>query len=70
MDQHLSFERLNQYDPGQPGITLDISLRLSATIVNFPANVDTGRAIAFSNAVTARRLDLASKATCHSRSAQ
>jgi hypothetical protein len=42
MDQHLSFERLIQYDPGQPGITLDISLRLSASIVNFPAKVDTG----------------------------
>jgi hypothetical protein len=42
MDQHLSFERLIQYDPGQPGITLDISLRLSAAIVNFPAKVDTG----------------------------
>jgi hypothetical protein len=42
MDQHLSFERLIQYDPGQPGITLDISLRLSAAIVHFPAKVDTG----------------------------
>src|SRR5215813_4949420 len=42
MDQHLSFERLIQYDPGQPGITLDISFRLSAAIVNFPAKVDTG----------------------------
>src|SRR2546422_7041806 len=42
MEQHLTFERLIQYDPGQPGITLDVSLNLSAGSVNFPAKVDTG----------------------------
>src|SRR5215510_2599330 len=42
MGQHLTFERLIQYDPGKPGITLDVSLSLSAASVNFPAKVDTG----------------------------
>src|SRR5262245_66478748 len=42
MEQHLTFERLIQYDPGLPGITLDVSLSLSAVSVNFPAKVDTG----------------------------
>jgi hypothetical protein len=42
MEQHLIFERLIQYDPGQPGITLDVSLSLSAASVNFPTKVDTG----------------------------
>lgn len=35
MKQHLTFERLIQYDPGQPGITLDVSLSLSAASANF-----------------------------------
>ena len=42
MEHHLTFERVIQYDPGQPGITLDVSLSLSAASVNFPAKVDTG----------------------------
>ena len=42
MEHHLTFEREIQYDPGQPGITLDVSLSLSAASVNFPAKVDTG----------------------------
>src|SRR5262249_6186868 len=42
MEQHLTFERLIQYDPGQSGITLDVSLSLSAADVNFPAKVDIG----------------------------
>ncbi len=42
MEQSLTFEQLVQYDPGQPGITLDVSLSLSAVSVNIPAKVDTG----------------------------
>jgi len=42
MEQHLTFERLIQYDPSQAGITLEISLNLSAASVKFPAKVDTG----------------------------
>lgn len=42
MELSLTFERSIQYDPGQAGITLDVSLSLSAASVNFPAKVDTG----------------------------
>jgi hypothetical protein len=42
VEQHLTFERLIQYDPGQPGITLEVSLSLSEASVNVPAKVDTG----------------------------
>jgi len=70
MEEHLTFERLIQYDPGQPGITLDVSLSLSAASVNFPAKVDTGASYCVFERRRARRWGLASQAAFHSRSAQ
>jgi voltage-gated potassium channel Kch len=42
MAHELSFERLIQYDPGQPGITIDAEIRLLEKRVTIAARVDTG----------------------------
>lgn len=42
MEHHLIFDRLIQYDPGHDGVTLEVSLILSAASVSFLAKVDTG----------------------------
>lgn len=42
MGYQLTFDQLIQYDPGQSGITLEISLSLTSAIVNLNAKVDTG----------------------------
>ena len=42
MVHHLSFERLVAYDPGQAGITVDVTLSLFEKRVAFTAKVDTG----------------------------
>ena len=41
-EQHLIFDRLIHYDSGQDGVTVEVSLSLSAVSVSFPAKVDTG----------------------------
>ena len=38
----LSFERLVRYDPGEPGITVETTLRFLNASVSLPAKVDTG----------------------------
>jgi len=42
MEHLLRFERLLEYDPGQDGVTVDVSLRLGQQNVSFPAKIDTG----------------------------
>lgn len=41
-EQHLIFDRLIHYDPGQDGVTVEVSLSLSAVNVSFLAKGDTG----------------------------
>ena len=38
----LNFERLLQYDPGEAGVTVDVTLRLVGDSTTFVAKVDTG----------------------------
>lgn len=38
----LSFEKIIEYDPGQPGISIDVELRLDGVLVSVLAKVDTG----------------------------
>lgn len=38
----LSFEKIIQYDPGRPGISVDVELKLGGLVVPVPAKVDTG----------------------------
>jgi hypothetical protein len=42
MAHQLSFERLIRYDAGQPGITVETTLKLLEKSVNLAAKVDTG----------------------------
>jgi hypothetical protein len=42
MEHQLSFERLIRYDAGQPGITVETTLKLLEKRVNLTAKVDTG----------------------------
>lgn len=42
MADQLSFERLLRYDPGEAGITVDVTLKLVEGSTSFVAKVDTG----------------------------
>jgi hypothetical protein len=42
MNLDLSFESLVFYDPGKPGVSIDIELSLKELMVSIPAKVDTG----------------------------
>ncbi|HLF85307.1 MAG TPA: hypothetical protein VI837_14120 [Blastocatellia bacterium] len=42
MAHQLSFERLIRYDPGDVGVTVDVSLKLFDRSVSCAAKVDTG----------------------------
>lgn len=42
MSFDLSFETLVRYDPGNPGISLDVELRIDQTSHLVPAKLDTG----------------------------
>jgi hypothetical protein len=52
VSHQLSFSELIEYDPGQPSITIPITLSVSHTRVNCDARVDTGS----SNCIFARRV--------------
>jgi hypothetical protein len=54
-EQNLIFDRLIHYDPGQAGVTVEVSLSLSAVSVSFPAKSIQARAIAFSSAAMEKR---------------
>lgn len=41
----LDFDKLINYDAGESGISVDLSLKLSGKTVNFPAKIDTGSSI-------------------------
>jgi hypothetical protein len=45
MSYHLSFATLVQYDPGQPSITVAVTLSLSQDQINCEAKVDTGASL-------------------------
>lgn len=42
MSYQLDFDQLANYDPGQPGITLSVTLKLVSHSVNVEAKLDTG----------------------------
>jgi aspartyl protease len=42
MAHQLSFEHLIRYDPGEAGVTVDVTLRLFERSASFAAKVDTG----------------------------
>lgn len=42
MAHQLEFERVIDYDPGQPGITLPAQLKLKEQTINVQVKVDTG----------------------------
>jgi hypothetical protein len=42
MAHQLSFEQLSTYEPGEPGIAIDIELKLGDVIVPCQAHIDTG----------------------------
>jgi hypothetical protein len=42
LDLHLPFEKLITYDPGQPGISIDVELSLVGSKVSALAKIDTG----------------------------
>ncbi len=42
MSVQLSFEQLAFYEPGKPGITIDVELKLGGLSVPCRANIDTG----------------------------
>ena len=42
MAHQLNFEHLIRYDPGEPGVTVDVALKLSDRSISFAAKVDTG----------------------------
>jgi len=43
MSHQLTFAQLMNYDPGQPGITIDTSLSLNSDRVTCEAKIDTGQ---------------------------
>ena len=45
MSYHLSFATLVQYDPGQPSMTVAVTLSLSQDQINCEAKVDTGASL-------------------------
>jgi hypothetical protein len=45
MSYHMSFAKLVQYDPGQPSITVAVTLSLSQDHINCEAKVDTGASL-------------------------
>ena len=42
MLHRLSFDKLVSYDPSEPGITLEIGIKLGKSLVEIEAKVDTG----------------------------
>lgn len=42
MTHHFIFERLVNYDPAQPGISLNVALKLNGLTVSCEAKIDTG----------------------------
>src|SRR5262245_54608451 len=45
MSYHMSFAKLLQYDPGQPSITVAVTLSLSQDHISCEAKVDTGASL-------------------------
>jgi hypothetical protein len=45
MSYQLSFAKLMQYDPGQPSVTVAVTLSLSQDHINCEAKVDTGASL-------------------------
>ena len=45
MSYHMSFATLVQYDPGQPSITVTVTLSLSQDHINCEAKGDTGASL-------------------------